>query len=438
MLQCVLLCSASAVCPPSVIEHVIDPGVGNQSDQSDVGEHSEPHTEARWGCSCQGISEVYGVKYPSRNSLVGVPTVVLKWWFKHDCKTKPTVAATLAASGAALSSAVLPVAHHVDICTILAGPAQPWPPPILQRRAGCNTRTLGNTLSVHFMTSLVASAAGLRYTLGICRKVGPHEGVNVFWGPLIGASSPAPRLPLHVTAQALCSGPCKLSHAYPHECLESRLELALPTVRHDMQKLARGTVGAVEAADDSRTPVVHDEVVIHLRVGDIFHPKITLYGLAPWWWLGRVVANAAPRSIGIVTIAGQKSGRKEDEDFKRPSSMVLEDLVAFLHERFPATNVRVHNGAGEAANLAMSRLVLGSNHTVCAAVSTFCLWGALGSVAHGHIPASPLYGWATRVDDPLVHVEPVTILSGKMVADLKLDPDGIVQWLRQPDPQHTL
>lgn len=278
------------------------------------------------------------------------------------------------------------------------------------------------------MVKFYAAVAGFRLSIVNGTDKAHVASTNALWAPLVNTPPHVPPIPHHITAKAVCEGRCRDFWAYPHECPESLLEHTIPTIRHDLQLLCRGIL-ATEAA--MGRPVELDDVAIHLRVGDMFKPELKDMGLYPWWHIANTIQGSSPKTIGIVTIAGQQGGiRKEDSPYVQRGTRVLEDLVDFLKEQFPASKVIVRNDKTEGPQIALSRLVLARAHTICAGVSTFCLWPALGSVGMGHITLAELFSWVAKIDDPNVKVHKVPFLSGFETNRRGLDTDGVLAWLR--------
>eukprot|EP00037_Helgoeca_nana_P010420 m.91681 g.91681 ORF g.91681 m.91681 type:complete len:381 (+) comp20192_c0_seq2:235-1377(+) len=168
--------------------------------------------EVTWGCSCQGLSEVHGIKDPDRLSLQRAPEIAQTWWLKHRCKTQP--AEVVAAKSTELT---VRVDTAFDICKLLEGPAKLWPPPTLLLEGECHMLSYGNYLSTHWMSRLTAAAIGVRVRLTQCRLGNdPKNSASPFLrarGPLM-----VPALPPTVNATSICKGTCAKNWAYPHEC----------------------------------------------------------------------------------------------------------------------------------------------------------------------------------------------------------------------------
>jgi hypothetical protein len=383
--------------------------------------------EVTWGCSCQGLSEVHGIKDPDRLSLQRAPEIAQTWWLKHRCKTRP--AEVVAAKSTELT---VRVDTAFDICKLLEGPAKLWPPPTLLLEGECHMLSYGNYLSTHWMSRLTAAAIGVRVRLTQCRLGNdPKNSASPFLrarGPLM-----VPALPPTVNATSICKGTCAKNWAYPHECKVSELLHMAPVIRHDLQTIAAG-FAATLPANESLIGVGGDDVAIHLRVGDVLNPRITQYGLTPWWYITQALDGTTPARIGIVTIAGQTRMRYEDVEYANTSTAILNDLVHTLEATYPQAVVRVHNGKAEHPTAAISRLVLATEHTVCTGISTFCLWAVMASSGVGHVPYTPrMYPWIANVNAPNVVATEPPILSG--TAAKGWDARRIIEWLHQPAPK---
>eukprot|EP00035_Acanthoeca_spectabilis_P011187 m.196826 g.196826 ORF g.196826 m.196826 type:complete len:476 (-) comp15260_c1_seq2:2024-3451(-) len=392
--------------------------------------------EVRWGCSCQGISENFGVRHPDRTSFARAPEVARAWWVQHRCETQP---AAVGASGKRPRDqpAQVVVGTHYDVCKLLDSPTKPWPPPVVTIPAACHMGMFGNSLSKLWMIRVAAAALGLRVRLIPCELGDPPASAF----PYLRSDPPlVPALPESVNISSICRGPCIRYATYPHECKDSELVHMIPVIRHDLRAIARGySRTQSNASEPGSSPDGHfdgDDVVIHLRVGDTLGPKISTMGLTPWWFVTQALSGVSPRSIGIVTIAGAKRMRYEDWPHINMSMAVLTDLTLFLRTEFPGVEVRIHNGPHESPTSSISRLVLARKRTVCTGISTFCLWAAIAAVGEASVPFTDrMYSWVRGVHETNLHFSKPPILSG--TAAKGWNASQIIAWLRQKPPTRT-
>jgi hypothetical protein len=216
---------------------------------------------------------------------------------------------------------------------------------------------------------------------------------------------------------------CQVSH-YP---LGSIVEL----MKHDMRRMAIGVVGVpgeqhpaadynrqhlsvsslntdylnksgavyavpVDPAKPLRPDVTLDDVVIHYRCGDIIRVPETFRYFYKFEFFARFIPASATR-IGIVTSPFDKIGHFREWDLTKNTGdrcrLLVEGLVIYLKERFPAAAVSVHNGPDESLALAIARMVMAS--TLIVSGSTLANVPAVTNFGKAYlpIPTQGFSGW---------------------------------------------
>lgn len=338
-----------------VVAHDSEPATTIAADSSVVNCQG---AAVEWGCTCQGLSNTFGVTHPFRSTFGGAPRAAQEFWISHSCKTVPELTPPPRRPGddAYSSFQINVTGGHVGVCHVIANTVKLWPPPIVVLRGSCNGRTVGNLLSALFMARIAAAAGGMRVRIARPDCVN-HNNVhdadiwqtdNLFQILGVQSTTFVPSLPAHVTASSICTSPCLTTsgRSYPHECADSRLEYAAEMARHDLGVVAQEWLAgkkraAAVGASDSQSqedmqvgrPVELDDVAIHVRVGDILKPRINeTYGIAPWWLLEKVFTNMTrePRTIGVITAANLHMARREDEGAGDLSMAVCASFVSTL------------------------------------------------------------------------------------------------------------
>jgi hypothetical protein len=108
--------------------------------------------------------------------------------------------------------------------------------------------------------------------------------------------------------------------------------------------------------------MIIDEVVIHLRCGDIINknmpPKDKNYRLLQFQ-VDRKRIPPLIKSIGIVTAPfSEKNRRKQDLGSGHVCRALVLELVDYLESSFPKAEVRVRNNPNETTPEVVSRLIL--------------------------------------------------------------------------------
>ncbi|KAI2506002.1 hypothetical protein MHU86_8413 [Fragilaria crotonensis] len=245
--------------------------------------------------------------------------------------------------------------------------------------------SLGNHLSRWYMVRAIASAAGVTIQLD-CRSPITDS---------IPQHCEPSRTALENGSSFSWKDACQLDKEhlrFPHQG-RNGLEHMVGAIRSDLRNMTHTILS--KTAGLARDL---DEVVVHLRTGDIGQNAHPCYGLVPF----HVYTNLIPRTaqtIGVITAPFRQGGRF---DFNEAVTLAARD---YIRSKFPDARVSIRNG-NESMAVTYARMVA-ANWSFCGS-STFCLYPALATAGKSYILQSPLYGgtssWLGMVAEMLDNV----------------------------------
>jgi hypothetical protein len=227
------------------------------------------------------------------------------------------------------------------------------------------TSVLGNHLTRWYMMRLIAKDAGVRVSANCRSSV-------LDWLPTENVD-PAQMSPLGVNFswEELCKECTEANGGYcvyPHggKYHDSGLEHSIPTIQAEMQAMANGVLSKF-------TPEL-DDVVIHIRTGDIVRQDHELYGLVPNFVYDKYVSNNT-QSIGIVTAPFDQERADWGHGDADLNKAVVMSAKAHLERTFPHAKVTIRNDANESIDVVWTRKIVAK--LLFCGPSTFCLVPAL-------------------------------------------------------------
>ena len=223
--------------------------------------------------------------------------------------------------------------------------------------------------------------------------------------------------PSRPTSDLACRGMGKVALNYASEY-----------VRRDMRAMAMELLPSME-----RKGMTIDEVVIHLRCGDIISKRVPAtdnnYGLLQFQAYRKNIPPTA-KSIGIVTAPfSEKDRRQQDHGSGRVCKTLVLELVDYLKSHFPNAKVRVRNDAKESIPEVVSRLIL-AQHNFCVR-STFCLLPSIASFGTTFIQQG---GAAYFMDDVSEVYDDVQLINEPFLLAHEIEKKGFnatLQWLTE-------
>ena len=169
-----------------------------------------------------------------------------------------------------------------------------------------------------------------------------------------------------------------------------------------------------------------DEVVIHLRIGDIGRLNTSLYGLVPFHNYKSLIPKKA-KTIGIVTAPYRQNrpGRSFSYGDAELNEAVTVSARDYIQNQFPDARVSIRNDdVNETMAMTYVRMVA-ANWSFCGS-STFCLYPSLATAGESYILQTPLFGgspgWLDKVAESFdnVHYIKGDIIFSREFKDLNI------------------
>jgi len=297
------------------------------------------------------------------------------------------------------------IRDNIEFCRVLLD-HHAWRKPLGQKQKGLHfiahdcgnqgSSILGNHLTRWYMMRIIAASAGAVVSASCSSDV-----MDWLQTKDVLPSQAKVLAEGNFSWSDLCMECISKRHCvYPHE--KPGLESAIPIIKEDMQGLAQGVI--------TRFSPEIDDVVIHIRVGDIGRQKHELYGLLPFAFYRKYIPEDA-KSIGIVTAPFKQKRRDWGHGDAELNAAVVVGAKTYLEAAFPAANVSIWNSIDETMDVAYTRQIAAKRLLICGP-STFCLIPALGRTSKSIIVQSPLFGgrqsWLVKVammDDRIEYVD---------------------------------
>jgi hypothetical protein len=193
---------------------------------------------------------------------------------------------------------------------------------------------------------------------------------------------------------------------------------------------------------------VHDDAVIHLRLGDgLYTYGLNLdKGIFPHATYINLLKQAREEkghlfSIGIVTAPFKGSNvRAHDRGSASLSKQIVQDLIKALQAEFPEAEVRLHNSPDSTIVESLSRLVHARKVAICGC-STFCPYALLATKGIGFIHNGSGNGaWARNAAEwhENIRLFDTPMLNGQVIHNEKngyvMPEKRVLRWLREQDP----
>lgn len=219
------------------------------------------------------------------------------------------------------------------------------------------------------------------------------------------------------------------------------LDVAAPYMIDDWKWMSRYDVANI---------LDHDDVVIHLRLGDGLKSTYGLNeakGVFPHaTYINLIEQTRQERghifSIGIVTAPFKGANlRNWDSGYTSLSETITMDLVKHLSEAFPEAEVRLHNSPESSVMESLARIVHARKAAICGC-TTFCPYPLLATKGLGFI-YNPVGGQNQWVRNAAKHNEHIRLfetpmLNGLMISNektgYKMPENRVMRWLREQDP----
>lgn len=219
------------------------------------------------------------------------------------------------------------------------------------------------------------------------------------------------------------------------------LDIAAPYMIEDWKYLSR--YGVVNVLD-------HDDVVIHLRLGDGLRSTFgqnEAKGVFPHGtYIDLIEKTRQERghifSIGIITAPFKGSNlRNWDSGNTYLSEKITMDLVDNIQRAFPDAKVRIHNSPESSVMESLARIVHARKAAICGA-TTFCPYQVMATNGLGFI-YNPMGGQNRWVRNAAKHYPHIRLFEAPMLNGLiisnektgwKLPQNRLMRWLREQDP----